>query len=95
MRVMGIEALVPRPGTSQAAQGHKTYPYLLRGVAITEPNHVGASDITYIPWRPVISIWWRSSMGQPCSAGLAAVEYDGHAFLPRRAGRGAGATRKT
>src|SRR6202158_3778335 len=49
MRVMGIEALVPRPGTSQAAPGHKIYPYLLRGVAITEPNHVWASDITYIP----------------------------------------------
>jgi putative transposase len=49
MRVMGIEALVPRPGTSQAAPGHKIYPYLLRGMAITEPNHVWACDITYIP----------------------------------------------
>jgi putative transposase len=49
MRVMGIEALVPRPGTSQAAPGNKIYPYLLRGLAITEPNHVWASDITYIP----------------------------------------------
>jgi len=49
MRVMGIEALVPRPGTSKAAPGHKIYPYLLRGVAITEPNHVWASDITYVP----------------------------------------------
>jgi putative transposase len=49
MRVMGIEALVPRPGTSRAAPGHKIYPYLLRGVAITEPNHVWAADITYIP----------------------------------------------
>ena len=49
MRVMGIEALVPRPGTSKAAPGHKIYPYLPRGVSITEPNHVWASDITYIP----------------------------------------------
>jgi putative transposase len=49
MRMMGIEALVPRPGTSQAAPGHKIYPYLLRGLAITEPNHVWASDITYVP----------------------------------------------
>src|SRR6202011_2849437 len=49
MRVMGIEALVPRPGTSKAAPGHKIYPYLLRGVAIIEPNHVWAADITYIP----------------------------------------------
>ena len=49
MRLMGIEALVPRPGTSKAAPGNKIYPYLLRGLAITEPNHVWASDITYMP----------------------------------------------
>jgi putative transposase len=49
MRVMGIEALVPRPGTSKSAPGHKIYPYLLRGLAIAEPNHVWAADITYIP----------------------------------------------
>jgi putative transposase len=49
MRVMDIVALVPRPGTSKPGPGHKIYPYLLRGVSITEPNHVWASDITYIP----------------------------------------------
>jgi putative transposase len=49
MRLMGLEGLVPRPGTSKAARGNKIYPYLLRGVTITEPNHVWASDITYIP----------------------------------------------
>ena len=49
MRAMGIEALVPRPGTSKAAPGHKIYPYLLRGLNIVEPNHVWAADVTYIP----------------------------------------------
>ena len=49
MRGMGIEALVPRPGTSKPAPGHKIYPYLLRGLAIAEPNQVWAADITYIP----------------------------------------------
>ena len=49
MRVMGIEALVPRPGTSKPAPRHKIYPYLLRGLAIAEPNHVWAADITYVP----------------------------------------------
>ena len=49
MRLMGLEALVPRPGTSKAAPGNKIYPYLLRGVPISEPNHVWASDISYIP----------------------------------------------
>ncbi len=46
MRVMGIEALVPRPGTSKAAPGRKIYPYLLRGLKIVEPNHVWAADVT-------------------------------------------------
>ena len=46
MRLMGLEGLVPRPGTSKAASGNKIYPYLLRGVSITEPNHVWASDIS-------------------------------------------------
>src|ERR1700687_4695216 len=49
MRVMGIEALVPRPGTSKAAPGHKIYPCLLRGLKIVEMNHVWAADVTYIP----------------------------------------------
>jgi putative transposase len=40
MRLMGIVALIPRPDTSKPAPGHEIYPYLLRGVAITEPNQV-------------------------------------------------------
>jgi len=46
---MGIEALVPQPGTSQAASGHKIYPYLLRKLVITRANQVWALDTTYIP----------------------------------------------
>jgi putative transposase len=49
MRRMGIEALAPQPGTSQARPGHKIYPYLLRNVAITRANQVWALDTTYIP----------------------------------------------
>ena len=49
MRRMGIEALAPQPGTSQAAPGHKIYPYLLRTLAITRANQVWALDTTYIP----------------------------------------------
>jgi putative transposase len=49
MRLMGLEAMVPRPGTSRPAPQHKVYPYLLRGLAITRPNQVWAADITYIP----------------------------------------------
>ena len=46
---MGIEALAPQPGTSQAAPGHKVYPYLLRKLPITRSNQVWALDTTYIP----------------------------------------------
>src|ERR1039457_361167 len=38
MRRMGIETLYRRPNTSKPAPGHRIYPYLLRGVAITRPN---------------------------------------------------------
>jgi putative transposase len=49
MRRMGIEALYRRPNTSKPADGHKIYPYLLRGVVVERPNQVWAMDITYIP----------------------------------------------
>jgi putative transposase len=49
MRRMGIEALYRKPNTSKPAPGHKIYPYLLRGIAITRPNQVWATDISYIP----------------------------------------------
>ena len=49
MRKMGIEALYQKPRLSKPHPGHTIYPYLLKGVAITEGNKAGASDITYIP----------------------------------------------
>ena len=51
MRILGIEALYPKPNLSRPAPGHVVYPYLLRGVAIERPNHVWSTDITYIPMR--------------------------------------------
>ncbi|WP_299846177.1 DDE-type integrase/transposase/recombinase, partial [uncultured Jannaschia sp.] len=38
-----------RPNTSKPAPGHKIYPYLPRGLAVTRPNQVRAMDLTYIP----------------------------------------------
>ena len=49
MRRMCIEALYRRPNTSKPADGHKIFPYLLRGMAVELPNQVWAMDITYIP----------------------------------------------
>ena len=87
MRVMGIEALVPRPGTSKAAPGHKIYPYLLRGLKIVEPNHVWAADVTYIPmacdflylvaiidWASRAVLAWRLSNTNDASFCAAALE---------------------
>lgn len=49
MRIMGIESLSPKPGTSRRQPRHPVYPYLLRGMTIDRPNQAWATDITYIP----------------------------------------------
>jgi putative transposase len=49
MRLMGLEAIYPKPRTTVAGAGHKIYPYLLRNVAVTRPNQVWSTDITYVP----------------------------------------------
>jgi len=49
MRRMGMEAIYPKPRTSQANPEHKVFPYLLRDVPIVRPNQVWAADITYVP----------------------------------------------
>lgn len=51
MRLMGLEAVGPKPRTSVANSEHKRYPYLLRDAQILRPNQAWASDITYIPMR--------------------------------------------
>ena len=49
MRLMGLEAIYPKPRLSAARAGHRVYPYLLRGVAIERPDQVWSTDITYVP----------------------------------------------
>src|SRR5256885_1720541 len=48
LRLLGVEAIYPKPRTSTPAPGHRIYPYLLRDVAITHADQVWSSDITYI-----------------------------------------------
>jgi putative transposase len=49
MRLMGLEAIYPKPRLSVAGRGHRIYPYLLRGVTIERPDQVWSADITYVP----------------------------------------------
>ena len=49
MRLMGLEAIYPKPRLSQNTKEHRIYPYLLRNVKIVRPNQVWSSDITYVP----------------------------------------------
>jgi putative transposase len=61
MRILGIEALYPKPNLNRPAPGHEVYPYLLRGVSIERPNQVWSTDITYdagrflyLDWHPPV-----------------------------------------
>ena len=51
MSEMGLAAIVPGPHLSRAAPKHPVFPYLLRGLKLTGPNHVWGIDITYIRLR--------------------------------------------
>lgn len=48
MREMGLAALYPGPNLSQPTPGHRIYPYLLRNVTASYPNHIWGIDITYV-----------------------------------------------
>jgi putative transposase len=93
MRRMGLEAIYQKRRTTRPAAGHKIYPYLLRNVAVTRPNQVSASDITYIPlrhgflylvgvidWFSRYVLAWRLSNtleGSFCVEALQAALHDG------------------
>jgi putative transposase len=87
MRLMGLTAIYRRPRTSVPAKGHTIYPYLLRGMQITRPNQVWATDITYIPmsrgflylvaiidWYSRYVISWRLSNTLDADFCVAALE---------------------
>ena len=51
MAKMGLTAIYQRPRTSDPHPEHRIYPYLLRDLAITQPNQVWCADVTYLPMR--------------------------------------------
>jgi putative transposase len=64
LQVMGVEALYPKRSLSRPAEGHRIYPYLLKGLEISGPNQVWCSDITYVPmaygflYLVAVMDWW-------------------------------------
>ncbi len=48
MREMGLAGICPGPNTSQRNAEHRVFPYLLRQVTASHPNHIWGIDITYI-----------------------------------------------
>jgi len=60
MRDMGLAGICPGPNLSRPAPGHQIYPYLLRHVTASYPNHLWGLDITYIKmqhgWMYLVAI---------------------------------------
>jgi len=48
MGILGLAGMAPGPDTSRPHPRHKVYPYLLRGMAVSRPNQVWSTDITYL-----------------------------------------------
>ena len=48
MGILGLAGMAPGPNTSHPHPQHMVYPYLLRGLEVTQPNQVWSTDITYI-----------------------------------------------
>lgn len=72
MRLMGLQAVYPRPRTTIPHPQHKKYPYLLRGMTITRPNQVWSADITYVPmptgfmYLVAVMDWFSRFVWMPC-----------------------------
>jgi len=89
MRILGIEAIYPKPNLSKNNMSHPVYPYLLKNKIITLPNQVWGIDITYIrlkkDWLYLVAILdWHSryvlswELSDTMSVGFAVRLYKKH-----------------
>jgi len=48
LRLLGLEAIYPKPNTSGSHPNHPKYPYLLGSMEITRPNQAWCTDISVL-----------------------------------------------
>jgi len=77
---MGIEALVPRPGTSKAAPGHKIYLSAARREHHESNPCLGQRHHLYSDGAWLLVSGGDYRLGHPGSSGVAPVEHDGYGF---------------
>jgi hypothetical protein len=61
MRLMGLMPIYQKPNTSRPAKGHKTYPYLLKG--LSGRTRSGAQTSPTCQCGAASSTWWPSWIG--------------------------------
>lgn len=78
MRKMCLDPIYPKRNLSKLGLAKYIHPYLLRNLAITQPNQVWAIDITYIPMKSgfmyltaIIDVYSRFIVGWQISNSLA------------------------
>ena len=87
MRLMGLEAIYPKPRLSVGNAEHRKFPYLLRGLIVNRVDQVWATDITYVPmtrgfmylvavidWHSRYVLSWRLSNSLESSFCVEALE---------------------
>lgn len=87
MRLMGLEAIHPKPRLSVQNKENPVYPYLLKDLTVDRPDQVWCADITYIPmhrgWLYLVAVmdWfsryvlaWELSATLDASFCVAALE---------------------
>lgn len=69
-KIMNLKTIYPKPITTKRDPLTYKYPYLLRNLSITRPNHVWQTDITYIPMfrgfmylAAIIDVYSRKILG--------------------------------
>jgi hypothetical protein len=63
MRLMGLQAIYPKPRTPVATKEYRVYPYLLQGLRLSRPNEVWCADIPTCRCLKASCTWWRLCIG--------------------------------